>query len=230
MSHPASRGEPEPVARVGIGEVLVRLRRDFADVTLSKIRFLESAGLVAPARTPSGYRKFSEADLDRLRYVLATQRDHYLPLKVIKQNLAAIDRGVLPPVPSAVHASGAAVRLTRDELATAAATTTDQLIQLESLGLVRRHGRHYDAEALEIARTAARLAQYGAQPAQLRSFRTAADREAKLVERLVASPAGQRDAAGQADEASAALADLAVRLHAALFRARRRDLRGPGRA
>ena len=82
---------------MSIGEVLARLRPEFPDVTISKIRFLESEGLVEPARTPSGYRKFSHADVARLHYVLATQRDHYLPLRVIREHLDAIDRGLEPP-------------------------------------------------------------------------------------------------------------------------------------
>ena len=83
-------------AYLSIGEVLTKLRGDFADITISKIRFLESEGLIEPQRTPSGYRKFTTTDLDRLRYVLLAQRDQYLPLKVIKENLDALDRGLQP--------------------------------------------------------------------------------------------------------------------------------------
>jgi DNA-binding transcriptional MerR regulator len=85
--------------RLTIGAVLGALRGDFPDVTISKIRFLEGEGLVSPQRTPSGYRKFSRADVDRLRYVLTAQRDHYLPLRIIKEHLDALDRGL--PVPGA---------------------------------------------------------------------------------------------------------------------------------
>ncbi len=84
-------------AFLAIGEVLSRLRPDFPDITISKIRFLEAEGLVEPERTGSGYRKFSRADVDRLRYVLTAQRDHYLPLRVIREHLAALDRGLEPP-------------------------------------------------------------------------------------------------------------------------------------
>ena len=83
-------------AYLSIGEVLTKLRGDFADITISKIRFLESEGLIEPQRTPSGYRKFTTTDLERLRYVLLAQRDQYLPLKVIKENLDALDRGLQP--------------------------------------------------------------------------------------------------------------------------------------
>ncbi len=84
-----------------IGEVLGRLREDFPDVTPSKVRFLEDRGLVTPARTPSGYRKFAPAHVERLRLVLTLQRDHYLPLRVIGEHLTALDEGREPPLPSA---------------------------------------------------------------------------------------------------------------------------------
>ena len=83
-------------AYLSIGEVLTKLRGDFPDITISKIRFLESEGLIDPQRTPSGYRKFTGTDLERLRYVLLAQRDQYLPLRVIKENLDALDRGLQP--------------------------------------------------------------------------------------------------------------------------------------
>ena len=83
-------------AYLSIGEVLGKLRGDFPDITISKIRFLESEGLIEPQRTPSGYRKFTGVDLERLRYVLTAQRDQYLPLRVIKENLDALDRGLEP--------------------------------------------------------------------------------------------------------------------------------------
>ena len=81
-------------ARMNIGEVLDRLRPEFPGITIPKIRFLEDKGLIKPERTPAGYRKFSVEDVDRLRYVLLMQRDHYLPLKVIGEHLDAIDRGL----------------------------------------------------------------------------------------------------------------------------------------
>jgi DNA-binding transcriptional MerR regulator len=93
-------------AYLSIGEVLSKLRGDFPDITISKIRFLESEGLIEPQRTPSGYRKFTSADLERLRYVLLAQRDHYLPLRVIKDNLDAMDRG-LEPAPLSGGSAGA---------------------------------------------------------------------------------------------------------------------------
>ena len=107
--------------RLSIGAVLGRLREDFPDVTISKIRFLESEGLVRPARTASGYRQFTESDVERLRFVLAAQRDRYLPLKVIKEQLDAEARPALRPVraeglPTAEDFAERPVRMTREEL------------------------------------------------------------------------------------------------------------------
>jgi len=94
---------------MSIGEVLGVLQPDFPDVTVSKFRFLESEGLIDPERTPSGYRKFYQRDLDRLRFILTLQRDSYLPLKVIRERLAEFDAG-LPTGPASVAGNGEAAR------------------------------------------------------------------------------------------------------------------------
>jgi DNA-binding transcriptional MerR regulator len=99
---PTARRSSGTGAFLSIGEVLTQLRAEFPDVTISKIRFLESEGLVEPERASSGYRKFSRADVDRLRFVLSAQRDRYLPLKVIRDQLAALDRSGLPVSPAAL--------------------------------------------------------------------------------------------------------------------------------
>jgi len=213
-----------------IGEVLRLLQTEFADVTISKIRFLEAEGLVTPARTASGYRKFSAADIERLRYVLTAQRDQYLPLKVIKEHLGAMDRGLRPPVaggrpaapdqlpqpaglPDAEDFStyGTELKLTRDELREAAGITPDLLDQLESHNLVVARGNHYDGDAILIAKAAAEFAKYGIEPRHLRPFRAAADREVGLIEQVVQP---------RRDDKTQELAALAVRLHAALVRSR----------
>lgn len=212
--------------------MLQLLQAEFADVTISKIRFLEAEGLVTPDRTASGYRKFSAADVERLRYVLAAQRDQYLPLKVIKQHLGAIDRGLSPaaagpPVaPSSLPqtpgqpvaedfgdfgASGTELRLTREELRSAAGVSAELLGELESHGLVVASGNHYGGDAIVIARVAAELAAYGLEPRHLRAFRTAADREVGLIEQVT----GPRRT-----EQTGELAALTVRLHTALVRSR----------
>src|SRR5262249_28632424 len=162
---------------MSIGEVLAHLRADFPDVTISKLRFLETEGLVEPRRTPAGYRKYTWSDVARLRYVLTAQRDHYLPLRVIRQHLAALDESAIV-ADAARPAAGTEVRLTRDELMSQAGLDEAGLRALEEYSLVTvRNGGGYDADALEVATAAARLAEYGFEPRHLRAYRAAADRE-----------------------------------------------------
>ncbi len=229
---------------LSIGAVLAHLKPEFPDVSISKLRFLESEGLVTPERTPAGYRQFSQTDVHRLRYVLAAQRDHYLPLKVIKEQLDAIDRGLEPATPSArlprslVVASGPrpedfadttiGVRMTRVELLADAELTSAQLRELEGFGLVSPGpGGYYDADAALLARTVAELVGEGLEPRHLRQFRTAADREASLVAQLVAAQARQKDpdARERAEATAAQLAAVVLRLHALLVKSSlRREL------
>ena len=238
--HPMSAQSSSP--SMSIGEVLGALRPDFPDVTISKIRFLESEGLIEPERTPSGYRKFSHDDVSRLRYVLAAQRDNYLPLRVIKAHLEAIDRGLEPPatpgggpqVPRALASvadglpgpdtfarESTELRLSREELVDAAGIDADQLGLLEQYGLVAaRPGGFYDGDALVIAKTVAEMSRFGLEPRHLRAFRAAADREVGLVEQVVAPLVRQRnpEARGRAEEVARELGALSVRLHAMLVK------------
>ena len=234
-------------ARMNIGEVLDRLRPDFQGVTIPKIRFLEDKGLIKPERTPAGYRKFTHDDVERLRYILTMQRDHYLPLKVIGEHLAAIDRGLEPPpiesvVPTVPKVALAAdglpsaesfrrrddVRLSRKELLKIAQVDEELLEQLEQFGLIvpRQGTGHYDTDALVIAQTARELADFGFEPRHLRAFKTAADREVGLVEQVVAPQKRGRDTAAKAraEETVSEIAALSVRLHATLVKA---GLRSP---
>ncbi|SED12206.1 MerR family regulatory protein [Nocardioides exalbidus] len=228
-------------ARLNIGQVLDQLRPDFPGVTISKIRFLEDQGLVKPERTPAGYRKFSSQDVDRLRYVLTMQRDHYLPHKVIGEHLDAIDRGLEPPaiegvVPTvpkvALSADGlpspesfrrsSDLRLSRRELVKVADITEELLAELEQYGLVtaRTGTGHFDSDALVVAQTARELADFGFEPRHLRAFKTAADREVGLVQQVVAPISRGRDTAARAraEDATAEIAALSVRLHATLVK------------
>jgi len=234
-------------ATLSIGEVLTQLRGDFPDITISKIRFLETEGLVRPDRTPSGYRKFSPADVSRLRYVLAQQRDHYLPLRVIKDQLDAIDRGLVPPGPGGVprvpHLAIAdnaptaehfrpvtpTLRLSRDELLNATGLNAEQLGELEQFGMISaRPGGHYDDDALAVGQVVAELARYGLEGRHLRAFRTAAEREIGLFSQVVGPMARQKgaEAKARAEEAVRDLASLSVRLHAALVQIGLRDVTG----
>jgi DNA-binding transcriptional MerR regulator len=230
-------------ARISIGEVLDQLRPDFPGLNISKIRYLESEGLVEPERTPSGYRKFSAQDVERLRYVLVAQREHYLPLKVIREHLDAMDRGLEPPAlpttgpqvprvvlsgdgmpsPEAFATGGAELRLSRRELVETAGIDEALLEQLVAFGMVRMRpgSKHFDGDALVIAKAAGELAAYGLEPRHLRAFKTAADREVGLVEQAVAPLRGQRDPGSQArsEEAVRDIAALAVKLHATLVKA-----------
>jgi DNA-binding transcriptional MerR regulator len=228
-------------ARMNIGEVLDRLRPDFPGITIPKIRFLEDKGLIKPERTPAGYRKFSAADVDRLRYVLRMQRDHYLPLKVIGEHLDAIDRGLEPPpidavVPTVPKVALAAdglpspesftrrdnLRLSRRELVKIAEISEELLEQLEQYALItpRPGTGHYDTDALVVAKTARELADFGFEPRHLRAFKTSADREVGLVDQIVAPHKRGRDAAAKAraEEAVSEIAALSVRLHATLVK------------
>ena len=237
-----------------IGEVLATLRDDFPDITISKIRFLETEGLVEPARTASGYRKFSQADVGRLHYVLLTQRDHYLPLKVIKDHLDALDRGLQPPAvsgerPRVPDSAGrpdwlpgprsltdtGELRLSREELQAAAGISSELLVAIEGFGLVAAlrgradSGELFDADALVVATAVAEMASFGLEPRHLRSFRSAAEREVDLVSQVVAPLLRQRDpqARARAEELAREMGAVALRLHTALVRSRLRDLAGP---
>jgi DNA-binding transcriptional MerR regulator len=230
-------------AYLSIGEVLSKLRGEFQDITISKIRFLESEGLIDPQRTPSGYRKFTSIDLERLRYVLAAQRDQYLPLRVIKENLDAMDRGLQPSTSAgstnsvSAHlprlatvdgefapsnfAPSSELRLAREELLEASGLDDAQLVELESFGLITIRGRYYDAEALLVAKAVAEISAFGIEARHLRSFKTAADREVGLVEQVITPLLKQKssDAKARAEEVTRELAALSVRLHAALVAA-----------
>ena len=225
-------------AYLSIGEVLGKLRPEFSDITISKIRFLESEGLIDPQRTPSGYRKFTATDLERLRYVLQAQRDQYLPLRVIKENLDAMDRGLVPapqaggvPGPRLATVDGefapshfaqeSELRLSREELLQSAQLGEQVLVELETYGLVELKGRHYDADALAVCRTVAEIAAFGIEPRHLRSFKSAADREVGLVEQVITPLLRQKgsDSKARAEEVANELASLSVRLHASLVRA-----------
>ncbi|MFI9079859.1 MerR family transcriptional regulator [Streptomyces sioyaensis] len=225
----SSDGKP-----VSIGTVLTLLREEFPEVTISKIRFLEAEGLVEPKRTPSGYRKFTPADVERLANVLRMQRDHYLPLKVIREHLDALERGeqVQLPAPATpsrdlvegVHDAGAerptAARIGPAELLAAAEVDEATLADWESYGLIVSHAEGgYDIEAVTVAKLVADLGRFGLEPRHLRAVKAAAEREAGLVEQVVAPLRRHRNPQTRAHAEATAreLATLSVRLHAALL-------------
>lgn len=222
---------------VSIGEVINLLRDDYPDVTVSKVRFLESQGLIKPERSASGYRRFSAADLQRLRYILQQQRDHFLPLKVIKSKLTAWERGedpkspARPGPPPEAYFAGSGVSMTRPELARAAGLSRDQLAELVEHGVLvpvqlEEGSEVFREEDLVVAREAQRLLSYGLEARHLRTLRLAADRQADLLRSLTApllrhhSP----DSRHRAAETLAGCAEAISQLETALLRARLRSL------
>ncbi|MFE9258648.1 MerR family transcriptional regulator [Streptomyces sp. NPDC006879] len=214
---------------MSIGAVLAQLRDEFPEVTISKIRFLEAEGLVEPQRTPSGYRKFRPEDVERLARILRLQRDHYLPLKVIREQLDALARGEqvrIPapspqaePVATVVPERPTATRVGRAELLAAADVDEEQLVEWESYGLIAPVAEGgYEAEAVSVARLVADLGRFGLEPRHLRAMKAAADREAGLVEQVVAPQRRHRNpqTRAHAESTMRELAGLTVRLHEAL--------------
>ncbi len=241
MSERASgAASPGLTGTISIGEVLQLLKREYPDVTISKIRFLEAEGLIAPERTASGYRRFSQGDVERLRSVLSMQRDQYLPLKVIREALDSDEAASAATAPVSAVGSGmrpedfrpgaGRVRMTRGELAEAAGLDESYLGQLEGIGVLwASPAGHYDEDALAITQVISRLSAFGIEPRHLRSFRVVTDRETGVIEQMATPFSQPRDRDGRArqQETVRELASLFVQLHAALLRA---DLIRGGRA
>ncbi|MCX5419343.1 MerR family transcriptional regulator [Streptomyces sp. NBC_00078] len=216
---------------MSIGTVLNVLREEFPEVTISKIRFLESEGLIEPQRTPSGYRKFSADDVERLGHVLRMQRDHYLPLKVIREHLDAMERGEAVPLPAVGRQrdgeallepseGSTAARIGRAELLAAAGIGEQELDEWESYGLVAPlPDGAYDAETVTVASLVVELGRSGIEPRHLRAMKAAADREAGLVDQVVAPLKRHRNpqTRAHAQARTKELAALTVKLHAALM-------------
>ncbi|OBI78962.1 MerR family transcriptional regulator [Mycobacterium sp. E740] len=232
---------------ISIGAVLDLLRPDFPDVTISKIRFLENEGLIAPERTASGYRRFTAYDCARLRFILSAQRDQYLPLKVIKAQLDAQPDGELPqtgsaygvprlvPVPGNGSADAAGfsavaptqVRLSREDLLARSGVDVELLGALVKAGIITvGAGGFFDEHSVTIAQCARALADYGVEPRHLRAFRSAADRQSDLIAQIAgpvvkANKAGARD---RADDLAREVAALAITLHTSLIKSAVRDV------
>jgi DNA-binding transcriptional MerR regulator len=227
---------------LSIGEVLETIQAEFPDVSISKIRFLEAEGLITPERTGSGYRKFYDKDLERLRYILALQRDHFLPLKVIRERLIDFDSNggkVAPAVPAKGKRKGGAptevvstpqvlsdVSLSRAELKKTSGLTEEQLAGLEEFGIVATGAEHYDGNDLTVAKAARGLFEFGIEPRHLRMFRQLSEREAGFIEQIV-SPVTRkkdRDAHREAAHSAQTLIQLSRSLRDALLRASLREL------
>jgi DNA-binding transcriptional MerR regulator len=228
---------------MSIGAVLDALRPEFPDVTISKIRFLESEGLVTPERTASGYRRFTAYDCARLRFILTAQRDQYLPLKVIKAQLDAMPDGELPPtgtgyaVPRLVPVGEAApnesavpptqVRLSREDLLSRSGVAEELVNELVRAGIIKPGpAGFFDEHSVVIAQCARALSEYGVEPRHLRAFRSAADRQSDLIAQI-AGPvvkAGKAGARDRADDLAREVAALAITLHTSLIKSAVRDV------
>jgi len=176
---------------LSIGEVIMLLRDDFPDVSVSKIRFLESQGLIDPDRTSSGYRQFDREDLARLRFILQQQRDHFLPLKVIKSKLTLWERGEEPglePGERPPSLDDAGEPLDEASLLKRSGLTKKGLAELTAVGLVSPIGDSnvYAPETAVVAAEAKRLIDLGLEPRHLRSIKLSANRESDLLAQLAA--------------------------------------------
>lgn len=185
-----------------IGQVLARLKPEFPDLASSKLRFLEERDLVTPVRTASGYRKFSPADVERLRIILGLQRDHYLPLKVIKEYLADLDAGREPTLPGGGEAPKPSIlgrerRYTRDETVRAAGATPMLLSDAVSASLLPATDTYGD-DSVAVLRALVELQRSGIEPRHLRSFRATAEREVGLIESALMPVSRRGDATSKA--------------------------------
>jgi DNA-binding transcriptional MerR regulator len=227
-----------------IGEVLVSVKTEFPDITISKIRFLEAEGLIEPERTPSGYRKFYAQDVDRLKSILRMQRDEYLPLKVIKERLLRRDAG--PDDPS-LSTEGSAegdeeaspveeiaepptgLQMSLEEMATATGIDRERIKELESFGIVSAHGpngaRYYDGDDFIILSIVKDFFRYGIEARHLTMYKHFADRESSFFDQIVAPTLRQKnpDARRNAAQTLASLSVTSRKLKQALLRTNLRD-------
>ena len=202
-------GLPEPGgAPLSIGSVLDALRAEFPEITISKIRFLESEGLISPARTPAGYRQFSHDAVVRLRFVLSAQRDHYLPLHVIREYLEDIDAGRDPVAPGAPPSIVPAPRRYRREELLATAGAAPQLLNDAISTGVLAGADAYTEQQVALLRALVALDRHGIEPRHVRALRQSAERDVALVESALAPLLRRTDAAsrGRAGELAPELA------------------------
>ena len=209
VSSSAAQGQaPGSAPLLSIGQVLARLTPEFTDLTPSKLRFLEEQGLVAPARTESGYRKFCASDVDRLRLILSMQRDQYLPLKVIRSYLADLDAGLSPVLPGGTTPGpsmlGTLRRLTRDDLLREAGASATLLHDAVSASIILP-AEHYGDGVLHVLRALVELQRSGIEPRHLRGFRGAAERELGLIESALVPLSRRKDASSRAKAAEMAV-------------------------
>jgi DNA-binding transcriptional MerR regulator len=228
----ATASLPRDQRPLTIGAVCRRLKEEFPDVSISKIRYLEDQGLLAPRRTQGGYRLFAEEDVERLRMILRLQRDEFLPLRVIREELTAAGRSRRDRK-KAHTATGLRGRVETplvdlDELCERSGADPAFVKELEAFGLIEPEGAGYPEADADIAAVCARFARYGIEPRNLRAFRTGVEREAALLEAIVAPALRSRNPERRQSgvEDLEALAGLSLELSQLLFW---RTLRGLAR-
>ncbi len=227
-----------------IGEVLVSVKTEFPDITISKIRFLEAEGLIEPERTPSGYRKFYSPDVERLKSILRMQRDEYLPLKVIKERLLSQDAGAGDLEGSADGEVGAdeeaslveeiaeaptGLQMSLEEMSTATGIDRDRIKELEAFGIISSHGpegaRYYDGDDFIILSIVKDFFRYGIEARHLTMYKHFADRESSFFDQIVAPTLRQKnpDARRTAAQTLANLSSTSRKFKQALLRTNLRD-------
>ena len=216
---------------MSIGVVLENLQQQFPDVTVSKIRFLESEKLITPSRTASGYRRFTEDDVERLRYILTQQRDNYTPLKVIREQLDAMDSGQVTAIVGAGQTSTlvsadkfrapVVTRLTGEDVAEQAGSTEKSVMALAKVGLISPDSSgFFTADDVSVVSAAEALKAFGFDERRLKSLRNNARRQADLIAQVATPVATSKSdtARQQAEELSSQMAALVVSLHATLVK------------
>jgi len=194
--------------KISIGDLLKSLKGEFPDLTISKIRFLESEGLIEPERTPSGYRKFSQADSQRLRFILKLQREKYLPLKVIREKIDELESGkaragdLVPGMLGSLEVGEDLAAyddsiLLREHAPQVLDIDPSFIKTLEEFGLIAARdgddGPYYDKEDVKILRIAREFARYGLEPRHMRMYENLTDREAMAFEQIVTPALKSKD-------------------------------------
>lgn len=190
---------------LSIGQVLELLQSDFGDLSPSKLRFLEEQGLIAPERTKSGYRKFSQAHVERLRLILTLQRDHYLPLRVIADVLADVDDGLDPVIPGAAPRSASSILaprrlLSREELQRLTGASSRFIGEAIAAGLLPA-ADVFPHDSIAEVHALMKLAECGLTPRHLRAMRVAAERDAELISQAVEARGGRGGSPSSTDDA-----------------------------
>lgn len=215
---------------MSIGEVLTALQGEFPDVAVSKIRYLESEGLVTPQRSASGYRRFVQDDVDRLRFILRAQRDQYLPLKVIREQLEAMDSGAVTQMKLASDFRAPVLtRLTAEDIVEKSGVAPEFLAQLVKDGTIRADfSGFFSADDVVVAKSAAALQAYGLDPRHFKSLVNSAARQAALITQVATPTARARDvdASQRAQEMATTMSAELTALHAHLLKIALREQLG----